>query len=51
NDVSEPGIGFNSDRNAVTVFWPGGQQSIGPDSKQAIAERLLALVAQHQTQD
>lgn len=51
NDVSEPGIGFNSDRNAVTVFWASGQQSIGPDSKQAIAERLMALVAQHQTQD
>lgn len=51
NDVSEPGIGFNSDRNAVIVFWPSGQQSIGPDSKQAIAERLVALVAQHQTQD
>jgi phosphopantothenoylcysteine decarboxylase/phosphopantothenate--cysteine ligase len=51
NDVSEPGIGFNSDRNAVTVFWPSGQQSIGPDSKQAIAERLVALVAQHQAQD
>jgi phosphopantothenoylcysteine decarboxylase/phosphopantothenate--cysteine ligase len=51
NDVSEPGIGFNSDRNAVTVFWSSGQQSIGPDSKQAIAERLVALVAQHQTQD
>ncbi|OZB13768.1 MAG: bifunctional 4'-phosphopantothenoylcysteine decarboxylase/phosphopantothenoylcysteine synthetase, partial [Marinobacter sp. 34-60-7] len=51
NDVSEPGIGFNSDRNAVIVFWPSGQQSIGPDSKQAIAERLMALVAKHQTQD
>jgi len=47
NDVSSPGLGFNSDRNAVTVFWPQGQASIGPDTKLAIAERLVALIAQH----
>ncbi|HLV76921.1 MAG TPA: bifunctional phosphopantothenoylcysteine decarboxylase/phosphopantothenate--cysteine ligase CoaBC [Marinobacter sp.] len=47
NDVSAPGLGFNSDDNAVTVFWPGGQESCGPDSKQVIAERLLALIARH----
>ena len=47
NDVSSPGLGFNSDRNAVTVFWPQGQTSIGPDTKLAIAERLVALIAQH----
>lgn len=47
NDVSSPGLGFNSDRNAVTVFWPQGQTAIGPDTKQAIAERLVALIAQH----
>ena len=44
NDVSAPGLGFNSDNNAVTVFWPDGQASIGPDSKQRIAERLMALI-------
>ena len=47
NDVSSPDLGFNSDRNAVTVFWPQGQTSIGPDTKLAIAERLVALIAQH----
>jgi len=47
NDVSVPGLGFNSDQNAVTVFWPEGQESIGPDSKQAIAGRLVALIAKH----
>jgi phosphopantothenoylcysteine decarboxylase/phosphopantothenate--cysteine ligase len=47
NDVSMPGLGFNSDQNAVTVFWPEGQESIGPDSKQAIAGRLVALIAKH----
>lgn len=47
NDVSIPGLGFSSDRNAVTVFWPGGSESIGPDSKQIIASRLMALIAEH----
>lgn len=45
NDVSAPGIGFNSDNNAVTVFWPGGQQAIGPASKQEIAASLIGLIA------
>ncbi|HLT14690.1 MAG TPA: bifunctional phosphopantothenoylcysteine decarboxylase/phosphopantothenate--cysteine ligase CoaBC, partial [Marinobacter sp.] len=46
NDVSAPGLGFNSDRNAVTVFWADGQESIGPESKQAIASRLVTLIAE-----
>jgi phosphopantothenoylcysteine decarboxylase/phosphopantothenate--cysteine ligase len=45
NDVSAPGIGFNSDDNAVTVFWPGGQQAIGPAAKRDIATALIALIA------
>lgn len=47
NDVSAPGLGFNSDHNAVTVFWPGGQESIGPDSKHNIAGRLIGLIGEH----
>ncbi|MEP5176745.1 phosphopantothenoylcysteine decarboxylase, partial [Marinobacter alexandrii] len=47
NDVSVPGLGFNSDNNAVTVFWPDGQASIGPDSKQRIADRLMVLIGDH----
>lgn len=47
NDVSVPGLGFNSDNNAVTVFWSGGQETIGPDTKQAIGSRLVALIGQH----
>jgi len=47
NDVSAPGLGFNSDHNAVTVFWPGGKESIGPDSKQNIAGRLIGLIGEH----
>ena len=47
NDVSAPGLGFNSDNNAVTVFWPGGQTSIGPDSKTNIARELMAMIGEH----
>lgn len=47
NDVSAPGLGFNSENNAVTVFWPGGQESIGPDTKTRIARRLIAMIAEH----
>ncbi|MFC4259910.1 bifunctional phosphopantothenoylcysteine decarboxylase/phosphopantothenate--cysteine ligase CoaBC [Marinobacter lacisalsi] len=46
NDVSAPGIGFNSDDNAVTVFWPGGRQAIGPASKREIATSLIGLIAE-----
>ena len=46
NDVSAPGLGFNSENNAVTVFWPGGQESIGPDTKTRIARRLIAMIAE-----
>lgn len=47
NDVSTPGLGFNSDNNAVTVFWANERETIGPDSKQVIAERLMALLGDH----
>ncbi|MGO1500215.1 MAG: bifunctional phosphopantothenoylcysteine decarboxylase/phosphopantothenate--cysteine ligase CoaBC [Marinobacter sp.] len=47
NDVSAPGLGFNSDNNAVTVFWAEGQETIGPDSKKVIAERLVTLIGDH----
>ena len=46
NDVSAPGLGFNSDDNAVTVFWPEGQRSIGPASKRHIAAELVAMIAE-----
>ena len=47
NDVSVPGLGFNSENNAVTVFWPNGQETIGPDTKKAIASRLVVLIGEH----
>jgi len=49
NDVSAPGLGFNSDDNAVTVFWPGGRESLGPESKTSLSRRLIALIANQLT--
>lgn len=46
NDVSAPGIGFNSDENAVTVFWPQGRVSFGPSPKTVIARELVELIAE-----
>ena len=50
NDVSAPGLGFNSDNNAVIAFWPQGREAIGPDTKPALAQRLIALIAEHLNQ-
>ncbi|MFN2362266.1 MAG: bifunctional phosphopantothenoylcysteine decarboxylase/phosphopantothenate--cysteine ligase CoaBC [Marinobacter sp.] len=50
NDVSAPGIGFNSDNNIVTVFWQQGHESIGPEPKAVIARRLVALIADQLTE-
>lgn len=46
NDVSRPGLGFNSDHNAVTVFWDTDSRTFEPTSKQALARDLLSLIAQ-----
>lgn len=45
NDVAEPGIGFNSDENALTVLWAGGEHDLPRAPKTAIAKELLELVA------
>ncbi|MDF0749333.1 bifunctional phosphopantothenoylcysteine decarboxylase/phosphopantothenate--cysteine ligase CoaBC [Marinobacter sp. 71-i] len=50
NDVSAPGLGFNSDNNAVIAFWPQGREAIGPDTKSALAQRLIALIGEHLNQ-
>jgi phosphopantothenoylcysteine decarboxylase / phosphopantothenate---cysteine ligase len=44
NDVSRPGIGFESERNEVTLVEPTGEQRLEIDSKQAIAEAILDRV-------
>jgi phosphopantothenoylcysteine decarboxylase / phosphopantothenate---cysteine ligase len=45
NDVSQPGIGFGADDNAVTVIFADGTQTeLGRAPKTAIAERLWTLL-------
>jgi phosphopantothenoylcysteine decarboxylase / phosphopantothenate---cysteine ligase len=44
NDVSQPGIGFDSERNAVTILTPNGAENIPETSKWEIAHRVLDTV-------
>ncbi len=41
NDVSNPEIGFESERNAVTLITAGGENEVPIDSKEAVAEAIL----------
>ena len=44
NDVSDPRIGFESERNAVTLVEPAGQEEVAIASKDAVAEAILERV-------
>ncbi|MGN6257776.1 MAG: bifunctional phosphopantothenoylcysteine decarboxylase/phosphopantothenate--cysteine ligase CoaBC [Solirubrobacterales bacterium] len=44
NDVSNPEIGFESERNAVTLITAAGEAEVPIDSKEAIAEAILGEV-------
>jgi phosphopantothenoylcysteine decarboxylase/phosphopantothenate--cysteine ligase len=46
NDVSQAGIGFNSDDNAVTALWKQGSESFPAMRKRELATRLMSLIAQ-----
>ena len=45
NPVGQPGLGFDSDNNALRVFWREGALDLGRDSKIRLAERLIELLA------
>ncbi len=45
NDVSVAGQGFNSNDNAITVYWQDGEQPLTLASKQQIALQILQLIA------
>lgn len=47
NDVSDAGIGFNSDDNAVTVIWHDGEQRIAQTAKRVLARQLIGIIAAH----
>ncbi len=44
NDVSQPGIGFDSERNAVTILTHDGTESVPETSKWEVAHRVLDTV-------
>ena len=44
NDVSSKELGFNSDRNALTVITKESKTSLAPASKKELAEQLLTLL-------
>ncbi|WP_294963006.1 bifunctional phosphopantothenoylcysteine decarboxylase/phosphopantothenate--cysteine ligase CoaBC [uncultured Gilliamella sp.] len=44
NDVSNKKIGFNSDQNALTVYWQNGEQTLPLDNKNILAQQLLEIV-------
>lgn len=44
NDVSQPGIGFDSERNAVTILTPAGDINVPETTKWEVAHRVLDAV-------
>jgi phosphopantothenoylcysteine decarboxylase/phosphopantothenate--cysteine ligase len=44
NDVSSTDLGFNSDRNALTVITKHNKTDLPPASKHALAKELLTLL-------
>ena len=46
NRVGVAGSGFESDDNALSVYWSGGERELGPGPKTRLAGELLDLVAQ-----
>ena len=46
NDVSQRGIGFNSDDNEVSVIWPEGEKTLPLSRKEVIARQVIELIAQ-----
>jgi len=46
NRVGVAGSGFESDDNALVVYWNGGMRSLGPAPKMLIAGQLLDLIVE-----
>jgi len=47
NDVSSPELGFNSDHNEVYVITSGKQQRLEKQTKQEIADKIIAQISQY----
>lgn len=46
NDVSIGGQGFNSDDNALTLYWKDGKKGLPLDSKLALSREILMAVSE-----
>ena len=46
-DANARDIGFNSEYNALHVFWAEGEQTLGRARKTTLARELISLVAHH----
>jgi phosphopantothenoylcysteine decarboxylase/phosphopantothenate--cysteine ligase len=44
NDVAAPGLGFESENNALTVLWKGGRARIETAPKAEVARLLLEII-------
>ena len=47
NDVSQSGLGFNSDQNALTLYWHNEQLELAVSSKTEIALKVIQQLAKH----
>ncbi|KFB00026.1 MULTISPECIES: bifunctional phosphopantothenoylcysteine decarboxylase/phosphopantothenate--cysteine ligase CoaBC [Vibrio] len=46
NDVSIAGQGFNSDSNAITVYWQGGSKSLGSAMKTELSHAIWEAISE-----
>ena len=46
NQVGQPGTGFESDENALHLYWEGGDRPLPPGPKPTLARQLIAAVAE-----
>ena len=44
NDISDRSIGFDSERNAVTIVTAAGEEQVGPAEKRVIADAVLDAI-------
>ncbi len=50
NDVSKPGVGFDSDRNAVTIITPAEIVEVPTSSKWQVAQRIFDVIVRLRAQ-
>ena len=41
-----PDCGFDRETNTLTVFWRGGERTLGENSKPVLARQLIELIAE-----